>query len=492
MPVVCDRALGNTAHVRNLAAAGVHFLTALVRPEFPSYASTLPYKPLLDFEPASALNEQPDPADVARVADIIEQAGMEKLDDNLYILDLGCVTYAGDHNDRSKARGDAPTEGSASCASSDPLAEAMRLGREIRNDSEQGLASGYRSAGSARGLTRRQAQTRLRLTALPQDVQEAILRGEAAGLGLNSLIQLARLDDPEQQRAQFVRMVQEVAARAPTWRARRWRGAAQPDCPRPPLRVRAVSYFNPEMFVQMRLNARAQLEKIERFRVALNATLAKPQTTRELPAILSAVDAKLRKCELLDVFSIDVRTVSSVSGRPRYQLYLTLNEQAWKRRRRHDGFCLLVGHPDIKGTAADLCRFYRDKDTVEKDFRVIKSVIALRPFHHRLDAKIRAHVSICMLALLLERTLRDRLAARGQRLTSQSALGILDTCHLNYYAPAADKRPVAYNLTRVTEPQHKLLRALGLTHLADEKEVSRRITSLDFSPFQAAATTRAK
>jgi len=47
----------------------------------------------------------------------------------------------------------------------------------------------------------------------------------------------------------------------------------------------------------------------------------------------------------------------------------------------------------------ELCRTYRAKDAVETDFQVIKSLIKLRPVRHRTDAKVRAHVTLCMLAL---------------------------------------------------------------------------------------------
>jgi len=477
VPVVCDRALGNTAHLRDLEATGVHYLTALVRPEFPSYSSALPYEPLLDFKPAPAVKGRPDPEDVKRVAAIIEEAGMERVDDNLYVLDLGRVTYAGDRDEEDEEATFNTAGESTLEAATDRVAEAMRLGRKILDATTKGLASGYRSAGQALGLTRRQAQTRLKLTALPLDIQEALLRGEGASLKFTHLLRLAKNPDPKQQKEGFALMLNEAAAQSPPRRSRVARQSKRPKQPKPPrprLRVRAVSYFNPEMFVQMRLNAQARLDDIERYRSNLNTTLAKPETTRKLPAILSAVDAKLRKARLLEIFSVEVRTVLSANGIPRYQVDLVFNQQAWIRRRRHDGFCLLVGHRDITGTASQLCRFYRDKDAVEKDFRTIKSFIALRPFHHRLDAKIRAHVSIYMLALLLERTLQDRLAAGGLRISAQAALASFETCHLNYYAPEHE-RPGAYNLTKVPEQQHKLLRALRLTHLVDEKEVSSKI-----------------
>jgi len=54
---------------------------------------------------------------------------------------------------------------------------------------------------------------------------------------------------------------------------------------------------------------------------------------------------------------------------------------------------------------------YKDLSHVERDFRHIKvDDIDLRPIHHRLEARVRAHVFICMLAAYLVWHLREVLA----------------------------------------------------------------------------------
>jgi hypothetical protein len=48
---------------------------------------------------------------------------------------------------------------------------------------------------------------------------------------------------------------------------------------------------------------------------------------------------------------------------------------------------------------------------VERDFRSLKTVdLELRPIHHRLDGRVRAHVLVCMLACYLAWHLRRALA----------------------------------------------------------------------------------
>ena len=58
--------------------------------------------------------------------------------------------------------------------------------------------------------------------------------------------------------------------------------------------------------------------------------------------------------------------------------------------------------------SAEVVRAYKDLQHVEQAFRVLKGPeLEVRPIHHRLEHRVRAHVFCCMLALYLERHLRD-------------------------------------------------------------------------------------
>jgi len=61
--------------------------------------------------------------------------------------------------------------------------------------------------------------------------------------------------------------------------------------------------------------------------------------------------------------------------------------------------------------AAEVVGAYKELANVERDFRHIKvDDIDLRPIHHRLEARVRSHVFICMLAAYLVWHLRETLA----------------------------------------------------------------------------------
>ncbi len=46
---------------------------------------------------------------------------------------------------------------------------------------------------------------------------------------------------------------------------------------------------------------------------------------------------------------------------------------------------------------------YKGLLRVEQSFRTLKNGVDIRPVYHRLDKRIRAHVSLCLMAYLLER-----------------------------------------------------------------------------------------
>ena len=135
---------------------------------------------------------------------------------------------------------------------------------------------------------------------------------------------------------------------------------------------------------------------------------------------------------------------------------------------------LLVAHADLLQSAAEMVALYRAKDAVEKDFQTIKSDLELRPVFHHTDPKVRAHVSLCMLALLLERTMECRLRKAGKAMTAPAAFEELAGGHLNMVATGPDES-VAYVATEPSTEQRELLARLRLEHLVDQDQMASRI-----------------
>jgi transposase len=79
-----------------------------------------------------------------------------------------------------------------------------------------------------------------------------------------------------------------------------------------------------------------------------------------------------------------------------------LDKHKLEREAQCDGtFVLEVSDDKMTAEAAALA--YKGLLRVEQSFRTLKHGVDVRPVYHRLDKRIRAHVSLCMLAYLLER-----------------------------------------------------------------------------------------
>ena len=61
----------------------------------------------------------------------------------------------------------------------------------------------------------------------------------------------------------------------------------------------------------------------------------------------------------------------------------------------------------------DAVALYKDLTEVESGFRQLKDVMALRPIYHQIEARVKAHIFVAALALLVQRLLGRRLKEAG-------------------------------------------------------------------------------
>lgn len=83
-----------------------------------------------------------------------------------------------------------------------------------------------------------------------------------------------------------------------------------------------------------------------------------------------------------------------------------------EREKKLDG--IYVIRTNVKAAAlssTDVVRSYKQLSNVERAFRSLKTVdLKVRPIHHRLEDRVRAHVFLCMLAYYVEWHMRRKLA----------------------------------------------------------------------------------
>lgn len=113
-------------------------------------------------------------------------------------------------------------------------------------------------------------------------------------------------------------------------------------------------------------------------------------------------------------------------------------------------------------TAQDAVARYKELTEVEASFRNLKDVLAMRPIYHRVEPRVRAHIFVAALALLLERLLQRRLQAAGVDLSAPAALEAVQTIrHVTFTLDGQRRCGVSAPSPRA----HRVLAALGLHDL---------------------------
>jgi transposase len=78
----------------------------------------------------------------------------------------------------------------------------------------------------------------------------------------------------------------------------------------------------------------------------------------------------------------------------------------------------------------DAVAMYKELTEVESGFRQLKDVMALRPIYHQIESRVKAHIFVAALALLVQRLLGRRLKEAGVDLSPARALQALSTVRL--------------------------------------------------------------
>src|SRR5574337_473678 len=125
-----------------------------------------------------------------------------------------------------------------------------------------------------------------------------------------------------------------------------------------------------------------------------------------------------------------------------------------------DGKLLLVTNvKDLK--SVDLVARYKALADIERGFRILKSEIEIGPVFHRLPKRIRAHASLCFMALILYRVMRQRLKASRSELSPERALDELRKLQQHHIHLQPAGRSVA-GISRLSDLQERVFAALDL------------------------------
>jgi len=132
---------------------------------------------------------------------------------------------------------------------------------------------------------------------------------------------------------------------------------------------------------------------------------------------------------------------------------LRIDQAAVKAEARLDGKYLLRCS-DPRMSAEDIAIGYKQLLEVERGWRDLKQIIDLRPIFHRREDRIRAHVLLCWLALLLIRVAETRTGHTWHRLREQ-----LQRLHLATFTGSAG---LYRQTSEPTKPQRDIYTTLDL------------------------------
>ncbi|HXZ73934.1 MAG TPA: IS1634 family transposase [Streptosporangiaceae bacterium] len=164
----------------------------------------------------------------------------------------------------------------------------------------------------------------------------------------------------------------------------------------------------------------------------------------------------------------------SLAGRPALKRFLRvtpagllrIEKAKIKAEENLDGKYLLRSS-DPHLTAEDIALGYKQLLEVERGWRDMKQVIDLRPVYHRKEERIRAHVVLCWLALLLIRVAENTAGQPWNRIRAE-----LQRQHaVTWTGPAGTFRQT----TNLTKPQRDIYTALSI-------EPPKKILALDPAP----------
>jgi transposase len=146
-----------------------------------------------------------------------------------------------------------------------------------------------------------------------------------------------------------------------------------------------------------------------------------------------------------------------------------VDEGALKLAEMMDGKLLVVTNvKDIE--PVKIIERYKSLADIERGFKVLKSELEIGPVYHRLPERIRAHASICFMALILHRVMRMRLRAGNTGVTPERALQTLK--RIQHHRVSINGEQPLSGVSSITEEDSKVFKALKVKLPSQTQQMS--------------------
>ena len=187
---------------------------------------------------------------------------------------------------------------------------------------------------------------------------------------------------------------------------------------------RYILCFNPEKFVEERRQREEKIKSVEKRFREWNKELFRAKKDRSKERIEKEVFAYLEKRNVQELFS--TRVIKRKSDK-KLQIKWKINTKKLDLLKSTDGcYCIKTNIPEETGISAELLvSSYRQRRKVEVAFSYLKGFVDIKPLYHHKEERVKAHITVCILAYLLQVVVEHLLKKAGYHISFQKFISQL-------------------------------------------------------------------
>lgn len=239
---------------------------------------------------------------------------------------------------------------------------------------------------------------------------------------------------------------------------------------------RYIVTFDVQRFLDQTKTRQRQMHAVVTWVNQTNITLRNAKKSRQEGRVEQEVNKMLSRKGLKKQAKFSIAPlaieVSTPKGKTRivqsFEIQLFWLEERIQDVARLDGLtCFITNMSPSESADQEIIGMYRRKNKVEEAFHEIKSHLQLRPMHVTRTERVKAHVTICMIANFLMNDMEQRLQDANQKISPTEVLNNLQTCQVHQIEIATTKRKVL-KVQEVTEQQRQWLQHLKVENIIQE------------------------
>ena len=244
-------------------------------------------------------------------------------------------------------------------------------------------------------------------------------------------------------------------------------------------KYRYVIGFSAQKLMDERALRQRRLAKFDAAVAAVNDGLSKAKRSRKRGPVERTVEALLKKTKLKQAVAISISEVAVKNGKKAVNSYIVsyaVDQAVINDIELTDGLtCFHTNTSKDDFSATGIIRQYREKNAVEEGFREIKGVLELRPVYLSLEDRVKAHVTVCILAYLLWNTLEKRVS-KSIGMSASDILHELSKCKMHTITATTSHERIR-TLTRFTNKQLEILMHLQYDHKPIERHFKKLVAA---------------